>query len=71
MTLDRVNDCRDKDGGGDISRVAASFTCLRTNEIYADVKCLFDMLRMADHLREENSNVGESGERGVDSHVHD
>jgi hypothetical protein len=52
-TFDRVDDGGDKDGGGDIARVAASFPCLRTDEVDADVESFLDMLGMADHLREE------------------
>ena len=50
--LDRVDDGGDEDGRGDIARVAASFACLRADEVNANIECLFDVLGMADHLRE-------------------
>jgi hypothetical protein len=56
--LDCVDDGGNEDGRGDVTRVAAAFACLRADEVDADVECLFDVLGMADHLREKIAMFG-------------
>lgn len=45
-----TRDFRNEDGGGNVAGVAASFTTLGANQVYAQVEAFFNVLWVADHV---------------------
>jgi hypothetical protein len=51
------SDLRDKNSGGDVSSVSASFATLSADQINSDVKALLHMLWVSDHVHVENASL--------------